>query len=475
MMQRGLLNPFSCINYKENQIIMHDRLKPLVSLPFFICLVLLITNDFFLKATFHNTLTGKLSDCCGLFIFPIFWSVLFPKNKVWLFILTGILFIYWKSEYAAPFIEFFSTYLYSVQRIVDPTDLIALPVLYLAWLSLKDDWGSISIAPFLQKMSSYVIALVTIFSFCTTTMAHYVQSFDQPQYVLFRSNKMPDSTSYQEDVKLYQFDSLLVVEVKQLYDAHKPGKDDDYNKNLMIKNLDKDVFGMFPGIKGLMPAGKLSALTISTSQYQDFLRFNGNRLDGQFIRKKGEKILIEGYYKMGIEDSTWTFRDINSSTVTKKTFLNGERTKVQYFVGDKLVSSESIHTRAGTIRNKYIVAVILFLLMIGTIVLLVRNYRRNDREKFQITLGWKWLLCFILPILVWLAQLMMGQVLSDYGEDIFYWAGMFFMIYIITCPLFFIIVFGIKLREQIDMLWYCLFFALLISLLMECAIISKLN
>lgn len=73
---------------------MNERLKNLLSPPFIFCLVLLIVNDFLLKAIFHNALTGKLSDFCGLFIFPIFWSAVFPRFKSWVFILSGILFIF---------------------------------------------------------------------------------------------------------------------------------------------------------------------------------------------------------------------------------------------------------------------------------------------------------------------------------------------------------------------------------------------
>ncbi len=51
---------------------MYERLKYLVSPLFIFVLFLLIINDFFLKAAFHNTFTGKLSDFSGLFIFPIF-------------------------------------------------------------------------------------------------------------------------------------------------------------------------------------------------------------------------------------------------------------------------------------------------------------------------------------------------------------------------------------------------------------------
>ncbi|EDM38033.1 hypothetical protein PBAL39_16449 [Pedobacter sp. BAL39] len=98
---------------------MYDRLKNLLSPLFIFCLSLLILNDFFLKAMFHNTLAGKLSDFCGLFIFPIFWSAVFPKHKSGVFIASAALFVYWKSEYASALIELVNT-VFKIHRTVDP-------------------------------------------------------------------------------------------------------------------------------------------------------------------------------------------------------------------------------------------------------------------------------------------------------------------------------------------------------------------
>jgi len=111
---------------------MQKELKQLTTLPFLICLSLLLLNDFFLKTIFHNYLTGKLSDVCGLFIFPIFWSVFFPKHKAQVFFATALLFSFWKSPYSNSFIEFFSTSFFPIQRIVDVSDLIALAMLPIA-------------------------------------------------------------------------------------------------------------------------------------------------------------------------------------------------------------------------------------------------------------------------------------------------------------------------------------------------------
>ncbi|WP_229747162.1 hypothetical protein [Mucilaginibacter galii] len=429
-------------------------------MPFVVCLLLLIVNDFFLKAAFHNTLTGKLSDLCGLFIFPIFWSALFPRYKLWVFILSGILFIYWKSEYASTVIEFVSAYFFNIQRTVDLSDLVALPVLFLAWLSLNKEWKTTDANRLLRHAGPYFIAVVTVFSFCATSQPRYVQSFDQPQYVLFKTNVVPDSNSFQEDFKFYHLDSLLVVKVNQLYSSKQAAKDDDYQKNLVIRNLDEDVFSIVPGIKSLMTAGKVTSITLRTAHGNDFLRFNGGRLDGKFVSKKGEKTIIEGFYKKGIEDSIWTFGDTSSALVTKVKFINGERTQIQQFKDDKLVSSNTINTRTDTIRNKGIQIGVLILCMISMVFLLVKNYLSTLHKKLQIKLGFKWLLCLVLPVVVWIFQLIITLLLGDNHHDIFEMVAIFFLLYISTCPLFFIIVFLIRLSKQIDIIWYCLSFAL---------------
>jgi hypothetical protein len=454
---------------------MHNRLKPLVSLPFIVCLVLLIVNDFYLKVAFHNVVTGKLSDICGLFIFPVFWSVLFSRHKLWVFIISGALFIYWKSEYAEGLIHFVSTYFFSVQRTIDLTDLIALPVLGLAWLSLKDDTQRVNANRLLTNVNPYVAGILTIFSFCATSQPRYVQTFEQPQYVLFRSDALSDSSLMDEGFECYQFDSLLVIKVNQLYLNDRPAKDDDYQKNLTIKDLDKNILGIIPGIKGLMIPGKTITLTIKTPQGDDIATFKGGRLDGPFIRKKNGKVVIEGAYKMGLEDAVWTFRDtVDHNKMTKITFLKGERTNVQHFFGGNLKSSSKVYTRADVKRNKVIQIVAIMLLMVGAIIILVRNYRHKPTEKPQLSPGWKWVVSLIMPLVVWLLQFVITRLLGDDHFDLLFMPISIFLIYMITCPLFLIIVFALKLSRKTDILWYCLFIALAFCTWNEYAILAAL-
>lgn len=105
----------------------------LTSFGFTIGLLLLLINDFFLKATFHNAFTGKLSDFAGLFIFALFWGGLFPKLKTHIIITIGLLFVFWKSPLSSFFIDSFNSIApYSIGRIVDYSDVWALLVLPVA-------------------------------------------------------------------------------------------------------------------------------------------------------------------------------------------------------------------------------------------------------------------------------------------------------------------------------------------------------
>lgn len=438
---------------------MYNRLKNLLSPPFIFCLALLILNDFLLKATFHNVLTGKLSDLCGLFIFPIFWSAIFPKIKSWVFILSGVLFIFWKSEYASGLIESMNT-VFPIERTVDPTDLLALPVLLLGWLYLKGRTQLVISNSLLARLGTSFIGLATIFSFCATSQQRYIQSFDHPQYVLLRSDVTPDSTLYDE-FQFYRKDSLLVVKINHQY-ISRPVMDDDYNKNRSLVDLDISTQQRLADSVSLMPPGVITALIVENAQGKDAARFKGGRLDGRFSRTKNGQLILEGFYKMGIEDSIWTFKNSNN-TVTKETIVNGERTRVDQFRDGKLVSSTGINTRADSIRNIYIKIILLVMCMAGIILVLRRNYRKTSPEHLVLKQYWKWILCLIAPIFVWLSYFGLNVLLINYHPDIFETIATIILIFMATCPLMFIAVFWIKLRKEADIVLYCLLFGMACS------------
>ncbi|TSJ46378.1 hypothetical protein [Fluviicola chungangensis] len=134
------------------------------SVGFLIGLFLLLLNDFYLKETYGNWLTGKLSDFAGLFIFPIFLGLFNAKRIQLNYIFSTVFFVFWKSDLSTDFLlltnQLFHT---EFSRVVDYSDLIALSILPLSyWYSAKAKNRNFQ---FLKP----VIVCVSVFSFYATS------------------------------------------------------------------------------------------------------------------------------------------------------------------------------------------------------------------------------------------------------------------------------------------------------------------
>jgi hypothetical protein len=115
---------------------MHTRQK--LGNPLFIIAVLvMLINDWYLKQTYPGFISGKLSDFTGLFAFPFFIAALFPGRTGWVYIITFILFLYWKSPLAQPFIDGLQILGIPLNRVVDYSDYIALSILPLSYYTFK--------------------------------------------------------------------------------------------------------------------------------------------------------------------------------------------------------------------------------------------------------------------------------------------------------------------------------------------------
>lgn len=149
---------------------MKSQVKILISFYFLLGLFILLLNDFYLKNQFHNDLTGKISDFAGLFIFPIFWTALFPKFKNVIFILTGILFVIWKSSLSQFFIDEWNYFMpFSIDRVVDYSDLIALSILPLSNYFISNCHSDYQI-----KMNPVFPLILSCFAFMATSQRQYV-------------------------------------------------------------------------------------------------------------------------------------------------------------------------------------------------------------------------------------------------------------------------------------------------------------
>ncbi|HET6978998.1 MAG TPA: hypothetical protein VFI24_21880 [Pyrinomonadaceae bacterium] len=160
---------------------------------FLIGLLLLLVNDFVFKEQFHNVFTGKLSDFAGLFVFPLFWTVFFPRKKLFIFVGTALLFVFWKSVYSQFLIEEWNSLpFFGVQRTVDYSDLSALLILPLSYWYSKTSFGV-----HVPHRLIYLIAVVSMFAFTATQFSHKESFNNQYQFqsskkeLLERMSRLP--------------------------------------------------------------------------------------------------------------------------------------------------------------------------------------------------------------------------------------------------------------------------------------------
>lgn len=143
---------------------MKTSYTPLAHPIFLLSIVLLLLNDWFFKTTFHNELTGKLSDFAGLLAFPYFFSVLFPKYRKSIHWLTVLGFIFWKSAFVQPIIDVVNFLGFPIHRVVDFTDNMALISVLAAYFLLEHRWY-LQLKPIFMN----IIIGVSIFSFLATS------------------------------------------------------------------------------------------------------------------------------------------------------------------------------------------------------------------------------------------------------------------------------------------------------------------
>jgi hypothetical protein len=134
--------------------------------PVFITAVsLLIANDWYFKQTFHNGLTGKLSDFAGLFAFPFLLSALFPRKIKLVYLFTFLFFIVWKSPLIQPVIDALHGAGIPVYRTIDYADYIALISLPLSLFQFKK-----AAVYYIKPVILNMLAVFCLMSFIATTM-----------------------------------------------------------------------------------------------------------------------------------------------------------------------------------------------------------------------------------------------------------------------------------------------------------------
>lgn len=154
-------------------------------------LLILLLNDLYLKESYGNWFTGKLSDFAGLFIFPLFIGLVNSK-RIWLnYVFSAVFFVFWKSELSTEFLfcvnRIFHTEFF---RVVDYTDFIALSVLpFSYWYSGKaKDLNFHFLKP--------VIVCLSVFSFYATS----APDSNQDNQITGRYYSVWDSETYDQPV-----------------------------------------------------------------------------------------------------------------------------------------------------------------------------------------------------------------------------------------------------------------------------------
>lgn len=447
---------------------MNQRLSPLTKPYFILSLVILLINDFYLKYEYHNWVTGKLSDVAGLFVFVYFWTAIFPTRKNIIYIATGLMFVYWKSIYSQPLINLFSTIFYSIDRTVDISDLLALLILPVAYIVNEKKNISLPINPI-------PIALLTIFSFCATSLPVPTQTFDRPEYILFRSVDFEIADKGSNEFRTYNLDSMTVVAVSSIETMKEPALRDEFYRSQILADLDLRVLCISKGnyendsllssfrpLRDSLTITGLTSVTLALDSVSDELHFRGTRLDGPFRRySKEKKLLIDGRYKHGIQDSIWSFYNGSEKIATQKHFVAGEVRMIARFQNEQLVERTDVNTRKDAVIKQFVVLTMITVLLILIAVRLILNFRASEKGSFLRRSNFEKIIqILLLPTIIFMAAKVIQSVFSESQPDIFKLPFQFMLTNILLIPILALVHYQLKLRTRFDLVLYILLFTL---------------
>jgi hypothetical protein len=196
--------------------------KPTLLLhPFFLLsLALLLLNDFYLKYQFHNGFTGKLSDFTGLFAFTVFLLALFPSAKKTIILIAALFFCWWKSALSDPLIHFLNYNLsLPVSRIIDYSDYCALLILPFCYLIRPIDYP----ASLARTIAIYTTGIVSLVSFCSTSLPRYMQRDTVYMNKVFRTR-----SKLEEIPEKFRQQNISIVQDTAYYTSVKEWGNEDY-------------------------------------------------------------------------------------------------------------------------------------------------------------------------------------------------------------------------------------------------------
>ncbi|MFC7357160.1 hypothetical protein ACFQO1_05650 [Jejudonia soesokkakensis] len=216
---------------------------------FIIGLMLLFFNDHFLKETYGNWFTGKLSDVAGVFILPFFLSYFFPKYIKQNILFTVLFFVFWKLPISDGCIDLYNQFApIGITRVVDYTDLFVIAVLpfsYIVLYWIKNKNSSIEI---FQKIPQFTLIIIATVVFMATSppKSHY---FTESSGNLRFNTSLKISEDEQIILKklknesiLVRKDSLLIKELHHFSAAEYSEKKHEYRYYIVDElTLDNEV------------------------------------------------------------------------------------------------------------------------------------------------------------------------------------------------------------------------------------------
>ncbi len=446
---------------------MNAKLHPLTNPYFLISLVSLVTNDLFLKDEYHNWLTGKISDFAGIFVFTYFFRVLLPNRSVIIGVSISLAFALWKSPYSQGFIDAFSNALFPINRIVDMSDLIALTAI--PWACTVKLEGMPN-----ARVASLPVGVLTILSFCATSVPRPSVRFEMPEYLLFKKLNVDVNQDYPNTLQSYTLDTLQVIAVEEIEVDSRVAFEDDYYHYTILKDLDlrflRAVFGYrqhdlanYERIRDSLSVKGPTSLTISIHHTIDELNFLGTQLHGSFRRTAEDgAVLVNGRYRHGIPDSTWEFRNPESKAIIRRHFENGEEVWVEKLLEGKK-SKSFIATRNNTIaRSTFMLYAGGVLIALAIVVLIVIGKRTRSMNQISFSHFEKVGLVMSLPAFAFIAATIITRLLSNSQVDMFDQIFQFLTRYALMTPAWIVVLYWIRPRTYLELMLYLFTFSLMI-------------
>jgi hypothetical protein len=225
---------------------------------FLVSLFVLIFNDFYLKETYHNWATGKLSDIAGVIVFAFFLTAFRSDLKKHLFIITAFLFAFWKSEASQILIDSWNAMsLVTIQRTVDYTDIFCL----LIFIPLYG-YRPRPIIPKIntKKLIIYPTVAATLFAIVATSMAKHlpVNTISIHEFYKVRTSQETFLKSLENNqIKYTVTDSILIA------------NEDTLNK-IILEDFILNQDTISEASIGILDKGKRIKVYAETLQFSEF-------------------------------------------------------------------------------------------------------------------------------------------------------------------------------------------------------------